>query len=136
MLRRGIPFGELFDHSDAAAPGNKKDRGLLFVAYQRSPALQFETLNTQWMNSEKVPTPNSFGFDLLVGQHLDANRRYDVKEADFYEGKDAPPVRFSGLNQWVFPTGGAYLFAPSLSLLKHLAGAAVSQWPTAAIVPA
>jgi Dyp-type peroxidase family len=46
MLRRGIPFGELFDHNDAAASGNKKDRGLLFVAYQRSPALQFETLNT------------------------------------------------------------------------------------------
>jgi hypothetical protein len=88
------------------------------------------------MNSEKVPTPNGFGFDLLVGQHLAANRRYDVKDADFYEGKDAAPVRFSSLNQWVFPTGGAYLFAPSLSLLKNLAAPAVSELPTAAILPA
>jgi deferrochelatase/peroxidase EfeB len=88
-------------------------RGLLFLSYQRSITDQFETLNTNWMNNSGAPA--SFGFDLLVGQHLGGDGRHAAKEADFFGPQSGQTQRFSTLAQWVKPTGGAYLFAPSVS---------------------
>ena len=121
MLRRGIPFGPLFDHANVTAASNAEPRGLLFLAYQTSITDQFETLNSNWMNSSGAPA--SFGFDLLVGQHLGADHRHAQKEADFFNPENSTTTRFSGLSQWVMPTGGAYLFAPSISWTRRNATA-------------
>lgn len=121
MLRRGIPFGQPYDHDTPGNPINATDRGLLFLAYQRSISDQFVTLNKNWMNSDVAPS--SGGYDLLVGQHLAATGEHAQKPADFFDGQSGRFVATSSLSQWVVPTGGAFLFAPSIGWTERLAGA-------------
>jgi Dyp-type peroxidase family len=123
MLRRGIPFGPIYDRSDPDASDNAKERGLLFLSYQRSIDEQFGSLNRGWMNQERVP--HAGGFDLLVGQNvLEESGSYAAKSAIFFgssaiDDEDGTP--FEAPNQWVIPTGGAFLFAPSISFLDTFA---------------
>jgi deferrochelatase/peroxidase EfeB len=106
MLRRGIPFGPPFTPETASI-----ERGLLFLAFMTSIDGQFKVLNTAWMNSPHAPPPAE-GHDLLVGQ--DVSGRFGHIRG---QGGDA---KLETLAQWVIPTGGAFLFAPSLSLLRNL----------------
>jgi len=120
MLRRGIPFGPAYNHSDPDNPVNQYERGLLFLSYQTKIARQFSILNHDWMNNRDAPQAG--GFDLLVGQNVpdDAGGLYATKTATFFvssinaadtgTGLAAPP-------QWIIPTGGAFLFAPSLAFV-------------------
>jgi Dyp-type peroxidase family len=112
MLRRGIPFGPQFDHGNLASPTNTAERGLLFLAYQTSISQQFETLNGDWMNTELNPSPG--GFDLLVGQRLTLTRLNDAKPAMWFDQPTGKTIPIVASSQWVLPTGGAYLFAPSI----------------------
>jgi len=115
MLRRGIPFGVAYDHQRPANdPINLKSRGLLFLAYQRNIRDQFENLNTHWMNQFEVPAGG--GHDLLVGLTLSADGRLASRRADWPSSKE----QLITPRTWVIPTGGAYLFAPSLTALKLL----------------
>jgi deferrochelatase/peroxidase EfeB len=119
MLRRGIPFGPPYDFGNPANPVNKTERGLLFLAYQASLSNQFDILNNDWMNKDKNPA--AFGFDLLVGQTRLPTGEHGPKNADFFSAATQKTSRFSALNQWVTPTGGAYLFAPSVAWTRKLA---------------
>ena len=121
MLRRGIPFGPLYDRKTLENPVNQEERGLLFLAYQRRPSLQFDKLNNSWMNVDDGPGPG--GFDLLVGQRVSPQTgAYDVKDAIFYDAPEPTLGHSLAANRtWVKPTGGAYLFAPSISLIAALA---------------
>jgi deferrochelatase/peroxidase EfeB len=119
-LRRGVPFGPPYDHETPDDPINATDRGLLFLAYQRSINDQFITLNKNWMNSDVAPADG--GYDLLVGQHLAPNGEHAQKSADFFDGQSGRFFPISSLSQWVIPTGGAFLFAPSIGWTERLAG--------------
>jgi Dyp-type peroxidase family len=119
MLRRGIPYGPIFDHVNTNNPVNKEDRGLLFLAYQRSISTQFEELNGDWMNSQNNPMPG--GFDLLVGQSLDASGQNIGKPAVWFDVASSNSVQFMTPRQWVLPTGGAYLFAPPIGWSRQIA---------------
>jgi Dyp-type peroxidase family len=112
MLRRGIPFGPAFDAADPAS--GQVSRGLLFLAYQRDIAEQFEKLNSHWMNQFEVPAFG--GHDLLVGLALDDAGHLGPKRADW----PGSPEMLRAERPWVVPTGGAYLFAPSRSVLRAL----------------
>ena len=103
ILRRGIPFGPLYD----LAP-NEEDRGLAFIAFQTSIKSQFEFLTRNWMNSLVNPGP---GNDLLVGRPAGTPSMKVV-------GPNGPIDVSAPSVQWVVPTGGAYLFAPSRSGLR------------------
>jgi Dyp-type peroxidase family len=116
MLRRGIPFGPLYDHARPEAPVNVESRGLLFLSYQRHFD-QFSTLARDWMNQKDAPGPG--GFDLLVGQTL-SDGLHAPKQATFHAAGQAG-IAFEAPRQWVLPTGGAFLFAPSLTFLKVFA---------------
>lgn len=104
MLRRGIPFGAHIDR-DAGA-----DRGLLFLAYQRSIGRQFEVLNSDWMNQHGAPFGT--GLDVMVGQRI--VKGLHSPRTFLVESRSTQVHR-----QWVIPTGGAYLFAPGLSTLRR-----------------
>jgi Dyp-type peroxidase family len=110
ILRRGIAYGESFDVGDPAA-----DRGLLFVCYQTSIVRQFEFLATNWMN--RPDRPQSGGYDMIVGQNASSGRQRFADVADASGNNQ----RVTSLVDFVIPTGGAYLFAPSISFLKSLA---------------
>lgn len=128
MLRRGIPFGQLFDRKHPKAPENAKERGLLFLSYQRSIERQFGSLNRRWMNNRDAP--HAGGFDLLVGQNvLEESGLYAAKSAVFFGLSpvgDENGTPFEAPNQWVIPTGGAFLFAPSIAFIDKFAAARVA----------
>jgi Dyp-type peroxidase family len=117
MLRRGIPFGPVFDHEDPDAAQNGEERGLMFVAYQTSISTQFENLNSNWMNSANGPAAG--GFDLLVGQSL-SKGLHGSKTAEFSQPRELPSVPLTAMLQWVLPTGGAYLFSPGLKAIAAM----------------
>lgn len=121
MLRRGIPFGPPYNRDVPGAPENALSRGLLFVSYQRHIEDQFGVLNRAWMNNRDAPSAG--GFDLLVGQRVDeVSGLYASKDATYFASSvpdDQIGVEFAALRQWVMPTGGAFLFAPSLRFVEH-----------------
>lgn len=115
MLRRGVPFGPLYD----SAP--QDDRGLAFLAFQSSLKSQFEFLTQHWMNSAINP---GRGNDLLVGRSDGAVRTMQIRGP-------AGPIQISApVADWIKPTGGAYLFAPSKSGLAKFGAppAALGLW--------
>jgi Dyp-type peroxidase family len=130
MLRRGIPFGPLYDHTNADHPDNACERGLLFLSYQRKIEDQFGFLNRDWMNNQDAPSAG--GFDLLVGQNVPDNGGglHAPKTATFFgpaaAGSNPDGIPFQVSNQWVIPTGGAFLFAPSLAFIDKFASALVA----------
>lgn len=68
-------------------------------------------ITTDWINDSTAPNDVG-GQDILIGQLPDpqaAERFFDV-----------PPQIRDGRTSWVTPTGGAFLFAPSLTALKEL----------------
>ncbi|MCF4130041.1 Dyp-type peroxidase [Methylobacterium sp. SyP6R] len=118
MLRRGIPFGPSYDRNNPGHPDNGRERGLLFLSYQRSISDQFEQLNGNWMNSDIGPM--SGGFDLLVGQRL-SDGRHGPKDAQYFDAPSKSFTAIAALEQWVMPTGGEYLFTPSISWTRRIA---------------
>lgn len=115
MLRRGIPYGP------PCSPGREDDdRGLLFLAYQTSFDEQFRVLNNLWMNNPSAPERLAEGHDLLVGQDKPGNARFgSFRDEDGNEWQ-----RISSLSRWVVPTGGAFLFSPSLTFFEQIESAA------------
>jgi len=107
MIRRGIPFGPAFDPREEDVP----DRGLLFISYQTSISKQFKKLNTQWMNNPDAPEVGDQSHDLLVGQSLLSKERI----GSFPNGSVLKTE-----DKWVRPSGGAFMFSPSIDFLKGL----------------
>lgn len=109
FLRRGIPFGQLFEEEPNG------ERGLLFVAFQTDIASQVDFVTRAWMNSHDRP---NVGNDLLVGrgfapQHGKLTIRQDGNEFDVVADE----------NRWVIPNGGGYFYVPSIAGLKTISEA-------------
>jgi Dyp-type peroxidase family len=115
LLRVGVAFGPpLADKYGAAEDPLHGQRGLLFLSIQRSIEDQFEFLQARWMNDDARPKLPG-GHDMLVGQNP-APRRCTL----FGDGLSQAQVRAG--KPFVIPTGGAYLFVPSLSTLRDVIG--------------
>ena len=109
IIRRGVPYGAPLPHDGP----DRGERGLLFLSYQTSLEDQFEFLQNNWMNRATAPNPG--GQDPLLGQ----NALSEHRERRFLLG-DGREV--TGLPDFVIPTGGAYLFSPSISALREVLG--------------
>jgi Dyp-type peroxidase family len=118
ILRRGIPFGPVYDHLHTDNPVNASERGLLFLGYQSSIRDQFEVLVFDWMNSAVNPEGGP-GYDLLIGQNNNTGQNR-VRSAQL--PVNGQLFTISCPTDFVIPTGGEYLFAPSLTLLRTLVG--------------
>jgi Dyp-type peroxidase family len=121
ILRRGIPYGESF--REGAPPGSAAaadaDRGLLFLAYQASLERQFEFVISQWFNKPDHPERGD-GHDPILSQAV------RTKQFTLPGGN---PVHLT-VQRFVFTTGGAYLFQPSVSALRRLSRTTVVPAPS------
>jgi len=115
ILRRGIPYGAPFK-SDAAGDDGV-DRGLHFLCYQTSIVKQFETLQQDWANNINAPKP--LGHDLIIGQ-VDPTIPGTPRICELIT-PGGVSVNVTASQQFVIPKGGAYCFAPSLTVLHQLA---------------
>jgi len=116
IMRRGIPYGIPFQHdADQNDPaGAATERGLLFVCYQAWLAAQFEVINEQWVNAPDFGDPGD-GVDPLIGQ-LSGQTQCPFRMTTQGTSNTLTVPRF------VTTRGTVYLFQPSLSGLKHIAG--------------
>src|SRR5262249_8252001 len=121
LLRRGIPYGESFRDGapTGSTAGADADRGLLFLGYQASLERQFEFVVSQWFNKPDHPERGD-GHDPILSQST------RTKQFTLPGGS---PVHLT-MQRFVFTTGGAYLFQPSISALRRLSR------PSAATNPA
>ena len=112
IIRRGIPYGESFrDDAPVGSPAaGDADRGLLFLGYQASLERQFEFVTSQWFNNADHPA-RSDGHDPIISQ---ATR---TKSFTLPGGR---PDHLT-MQPFIFTTGGAYLFQPSITALRRLA---------------
>ena len=114
ILRRGAPFGPPFVEGEAGEPPG--GRGLAFLCYQTSVEFQFGRLTRDWMNDDLAPNGTG-GHDMLVGQVAPGGSRH----FDLRLGRAKHRITAGPDEHWVTMTGGAFLFAPSLSTLRALA---------------
>ncbi|HEY0158901.1 MAG TPA: Dyp-type peroxidase [Thermoanaerobaculia bacterium] len=109
ILRRGVTFGPSWGDKP------KAERGLLFLCYQASITDQFEFVWRAWANATNTPRADA-GIDPIIGQNGNADPAARV--SFFVQGdrqaKVESPERF------IISTGGAYLFAPSISAITDV----------------
>jgi Dyp-type peroxidase family len=122
ILRRGIPFGPPL-RDGALEDRGREPRGLLFLSYQRSIEDGFEFLANRWMNSPTKPQlllGIGEGFDMLVGSNpQDADRQRSCIMPATGAGNRLPTKGLHS-SDWVYPSGGGYFFAPSLTALRDV----------------
>lgn len=112
IIRRGVTFGPSY------AKDPKAERGLLFICYQRSITDQFEFLWRVWANGFNTPRADS-GIDPVIGQN--GNGDPAARVSNFVQGEKEAKVTLP--ERFVISTGGAYLFAPSISAIRDVLSA-------------
>lgn len=114
MLRRGMPYGPPLP--DGVLEDDGVDRGLLFVACCANISRQFEFVQREWLND---------GNTIGVGHTADpiAGHGTAPRAFSFDLGDDSGIVVLANLPSLVQVKGGEYLFQPSLTGLRFLAGA-------------
>ncbi len=144
IIRRGVPFGLPFDPANGAGHGVDSDRGLLFVAYMRSIADQFEALQQQWANSPYFPTGVPATTVTINGEPVVASGPDPIIGTSFARADDVitgmprtivdeqNAVLLRGnidtllnFQRFVHTTGALYTFVPALSTLAKLANGAI-----------
>jgi deferrochelatase/peroxidase EfeB len=114
ILRRGMPYGEVYLRDDGQNDG--QNRGLLGLFFCASLEHQFEHLVGQWANDTPMG-PNNRGNarDPLIGHNDPARHVYDIPLSD------TTALALRGLTPFVTTKGTLYAFFPSLSAIKQLA---------------
>jgi deferrochelatase/peroxidase EfeB len=114
--RRGLPFGRPVAGDPAHDP-DRVDRGLLFVACATSIHDRFEFVQQRWASNPDRPGGDGSGHDLVIGQPVAAGRPALRRLA---LPTPSGTVVVETTEPFVVPSGGAYLFAPSVSALAAL----------------
>ncbi len=125
IMRRGVPFGPPL--LDGAIQGDRVplkkvdpvdgNRGLLFLGFLTSIEDQFEFLRNRWMSNRFAPRSPS-GDDVFIGLNGNFGQHRVRKMVLFGSGLQQEELATAA--PWVVPTGGAYLFAPSIEALKQV----------------
>jgi Dyp-type peroxidase family len=121
ILRRGIPYGASFreDAPTGSPEGPDADRGLLFLGSQASLERQFEFVTREWFNKTDHPEDGD-GHDPVISQATRTKR---------FRLPGGRPVHLT-MQPFIFTTGGAYLFQPSISALRMLSSPLRSDAPS------
>jgi deferrochelatase/peroxidase EfeB len=111
LVRRGIPYGPPHDPANPSSA----ERGLLGAFLCASLIVQFEAMQYDWINLG-LQDPRITGTDdPLIGNN-------DPAFSEFAIPVPSGAVALRGFSRFVETRGGAYLFLPSLSALRHLGG--------------
>lgn len=113
MLRRGIPYG-----NDLSPETMKEKRGLYFLCYQSSIEKSFRQAQRAWGNFDDFPGPGA-GVDVITGNLVDPDETWTAVANDD-RGKKKSQFGWKGINPWVLPKGGEYLFTPTISALRDV----------------
>jgi hypothetical protein len=126
LLRVGVAFGKPLPdrYAQVGDDPERGERGLLFLSIQASIEDQFEFLTVRWMGDPSRPKMPG-GHDLLVGQN-NAPGENRVRRCVLF-GSAVQQSVVSTDAQWIVPTGGAYLFVPSLSAIREVLAAHPSE---------
>ncbi len=124
MLRRGIPFGPKFDRRRP----DERERGLIFNAYVTSIEEQYEFVQRRWANDPMFPGSTLKQYDRIAADRVDGldpilgdSAQSAARRLPSGVVEQIKPAAFGG---FITTTGALYAFAPSLPVLRLLAGAA------------
>lgn len=114
LMRRGIPYGPVYDPALGDGHGPEADRGLLFVCHQADLVGQFELVARKWLNEPDFPPGRNprTGTDPVLGP--DSPLAFETPSAD---GSRANTLYFG---RFVRTEGSVYAFSPSLPVLRAL----------------
>lgn len=132
LLRRGIPFGNSLGAPEHGGADEQfpNDRGLLFLAYQKSIEKQFEFVQKSWVNDPNFPCNSASKAPLN-------NDKDEICKIDNPDGQDpiiaqssegafnlpakGCPMHSLSVKHFVTTTGGEYFFQPSIKALYQIA---------------
>lgn len=117
LMRRGIPYGPVYQPELGEEHGPQAPRGLVFVCHQSDLVGQFELVMRKWVNDPEFPagrTPRT-GCDPVIGP--DSPIAFETPSADG-TGSRANTLHFG---RFVRTEGSVYAFSPSLPVLRALA---------------
>jgi deferrochelatase/peroxidase EfeB len=109
IVRRGIPYGPPLD------PGRPDhvERGLLGSFICASLIVQFESIQYDWMNLGLLDPRITGTNDVVVGNN-------DPQFSSFQLAVGETAIELRGFPRFVETRGGAYLFLPGITALRHL----------------
>jgi Dyp-type peroxidase family len=111
IIRRGRTYGPPLPEDATVDDG--QDRGLVFVCFNASIWRQFETIQTLWIDDG-----DPFGLgpdkDFLIGEPDGENGKMTIP--------GQPPFFLKPQPRFVTMRGGEYLYRPSMSALRYMAG--------------
>ena len=115
IVRRGIPYGPIYDAAQPDLPDapERVERGLLGSFIGASLLVQFESILYDWMNLGLLDPRITGTNDVLVGNNDPAFSCFALPVGE-------TTIELRGFSRFTVTRGGAYLFLPSLSAIKHL----------------
>jgi Dyp-type peroxidase family len=123
LIRRSRPYGEPLmpsmepeDYLNAPDESHRKERGLIFIAFNADLERQFEFVQGTWINGRHF-TPTQQEVDPVVGEQPEQGGLFTIERGVVRQ-------RFGvtgGLRRFVTVRGGGYFFMPGLRALKYLA---------------
>ncbi|WP_328296672.1 peroxidase [Streptomyces sp. NBC_00435] len=117
LMRRGIPYGPVYEPDLGEGYGPEDSRGLLFVSHQADLVGQFELVVRKWLNDPDFPAGRNprTGSDPVLGP--DSPIAFETPSSDG-AGSRANTLYFG---RFVRTEGSVYAFSPSLPVLQALA---------------
>lgn len=112
IVRRGLPYGPLFD---PAHPEDGIERGLMGLFIAASLKDQFEFLMSEWVNGSSFAAGLSGTKDPLLGDISGETGKFRIPVPG------GEPITVSGFPRLVTTRGAAYAFLPSLTALQYMA---------------
>lgn len=116
ILRRGMAYGGALLPDGALADG--KERGMLFVAANARIDVQFELMQSRWINGGEFLGQAGLGKCPITGANA------GLAADTFFPPDSATPLNH--IPRFVHTRGGDYFYAPGIAGLKAIANAEVT----------
>ena len=114
LVRRGVPYGPLYDPTKRDPDKPEPERGLLGNFIGASLGAQFEALCCDWLNLGLQDPRITGSNDPVAGANDPVSSWFDLPLTS------GSTIRLRGLPRFVWTRGGAYTFLPSIAAIRFL----------------